>query len=55
MDDVHLSTARHFRYDLRLPAENFQQQFEAREVGHASQLSRLYTYRLKLTGSRQVN
>ena len=32
MDDVHLSTARHFCYELRLPTENFQQQFEAREV-----------------------
>ena len=32
MDDVHLSTARHFRYELHFPAENFQQPFGAREV-----------------------
>ena len=37
MDDVYLSTARHFRYELRLPAENFQQQFGARKVQCASQ------------------
>ena len=39
MDDVHLSTARHFRCELhlRLSAENFQQQFGAREVCRASQ------------------
>ena len=38
MDDVHLSTACHFRYELRLSAENFQQQFGAREVCRASQI-----------------
>ena len=36
MDDVHLLTARHFRYDVRA-TENLQQQFGAREVCCASQ------------------
>ena len=36
MDEIHLWTARHFRYVLS--AENFQQQFGAREVCRASQV-----------------
>ena len=41
MDYVHLSTARHFCYELR-PAENFQQQFGTREVCRASQDRYIY-------------
>ena len=37
MDDVHLLTARHFRYELRSGEKIFSSKFEAREVCIASQ------------------
>ena len=49
MYDVHLSTARYFRYDQRLTAENFQQQFGAQEVCRASQCQSASVKRLFAT------
>ena len=58
MDDVqlHLSTARHFCYELRLPAdaENFHQQFGAREVCRASNNKRKVRLPIRDKISRRI-